>query len=165
MQQTKTRSAEKTQEDNKKIKLSTDPNKAIEEMMITIDELRQTLIEETKILDDADSIRFMEFQDKKLKNARAYMNGMQQLISRKEEIRQADPTLKQRLEEKRAEFAEITHHNYAALQRMQHGIKRLGDRIIENARVAVRREKEIIYGSRGQMHLGKKASMGINESV
>ena len=32
------------------LKLSRDPNKAIEEMMLTIDKLRETLIEETKVL-------------------------------------------------------------------------------------------------------------------
>ncbi len=63
------------------------------------------------------------------------------------------------------EFADTTHNNHAALQRMQNGMKRLGERIMESARDAARREKEIIYSARGQMQAGIKASMGINESA
>ncbi|HPF79224.1 MAG TPA: hypothetical protein PLF01_08045, partial [Alphaproteobacteria bacterium] len=46
--------------------LSTDPNKAMQEMMLTIDRLRASLIEETAALKDADTKTFLSLQDKKL---------------------------------------------------------------------------------------------------
>lgn len=147
------------------LKLSRDPNKAIEEMMLTIDKLRETLVEETKVLQDADTKSFLDLQDQKLIDARQYMDGISQLLSRKEELKAADPSLKDLLEQKREQFAEVTHNNHAAIQRMQSGMKRLGDRIMETAREAARREKEIIYSARGQMQTGLNASIGINESA
>jgi hypothetical protein len=149
----------------KKYILSKNPNKAMEEMMVTIDRLRSSLIEETAALKEADTTTFMHLQDKKLDVARDYLEGMGQMLARKDEIKQADPTLIDRLEKMRGEFADIAHENHAALERMKNGMKRLGDRIMETARETARKEKEIIYGSSGQMQSGLKATIGINESA
>lgn len=149
----------------KKYVLSKDPNKAMEEMMRTIDQLRGSLVEETAALKEADTTTFMHLQDKKLDVARDYLEGMGQMLARKDEIKQADPKLIERLEKMRSEFAEIAHENRAALERMKNGMKRLGDRIMETAREAARKEKQIIYGSSGQMQSGLKATIGVNESA
>jgi ElaB/YqjD/DUF883 family membrane-anchored ribosome-binding protein len=87
------------------------------------------------------------------------------MLDRKDEIKQADPKLIERLEKMRSEFSDIAHENHAALERMKNGMKRLGDRIMETAREAARKEKQIIYGSSGQMQSGLKTTIGINESA
>lgn len=145
--------------------LSKDPNRAMQEMMSTIDKLRASLIEETSVLKDADTKSFLAMQDKKLDVARDYLDGMGQLLARKDELKNADPSLKQRLEEKRVEFADIAHENHAALERMRNGMKRLGERIMETARETAKKEEELVYGANGHMQSGVKATIGVNESV
>lgn len=145
--------------------LSPNPDKAMQEMMTTIDKLRLSLIEETKALKEADTQTFMDLQDQKLDVARDYLDGMSQMMARKDELKEADPTLKERLEKMRDEFADIAHENHAALERMKNGMKRLGDRIMETAREAAKKEEQIIYGSGGKMQSGLKATIGVNESV
>jgi len=145
--------------------LSPNPDKAMQEMMTTIDKLRLSLVEETKALKDADTQTFMDLQDNKLDVARDYLDGMSQMMARKDELQDADPTLKDRLEKMRIEFADIAHENHAALERMKNGMKRLGDRIMETAREAAKKEEQIIYGSGGKMHAGLKATIGVNESA
>ncbi len=145
--------------------LSTDPNKAMQEMMLTIDRLRASLIEETAALKDADTKTFLSLQDKKLDVARDYLDGMTQMLARKDELKAADPTLRDRLEKMRIEFSDTAHENHAALERMRNGMKRLGERIMETAREAAKKEDQLIYGSNGHMQSGLKATIGINESV
>lgn len=145
--------------------LSKDPNKAMQEMMTTIDSLRSSLVDETQALKDADTQTFLDLQDKKLDVARDYLEGMTQLLARKDELQDADPTLKDRLEAMRVDFSEIAQENHAALERMKNGMKRLGDRIMETARAAAKKEEQLIYGASGQMQSGLKASIGVNESA
>lgn len=145
--------------------LSPDPNKAMQEMMSTIDRLRLTLVEETEALKDADTQTFMDLQDNKLDVARDYLEGMSQMLARKDELKDADPTLKNRLEKMRAEFADTVHDNHAALGRMKNGMKRLGERIMETARATAKKEEQLVYGAKGEMQSGLKASIGVNESV
>ena len=154
-----------TEQAVKPFRLSRNPNKAMTEMMQTIDSLRQSLVEETNALNDADTQTFLNLQDQKLDVARNYVEGMNQLLARKDELKDADPTLKQKLEKMRGEFAEIAHDNHAALQRMRNGMKRLGERIMEKAKESAKRERQIVYGSSGHMQAGLKASIGINESA
>lgn len=145
--------------------LPNDPNRAMQEMMSTIDRLRLSLIEETRVLKEADTRTFLSLQDKKLDIARDYLDGMTQLLSRKDELKQADPALTDRLEKMRVEFADIAHENHAALERMKNGMKRLGERIMETARETAKKEDQIVYGASGQMQTGLKASIGVNKSA
>lgn len=148
-----------------KLKLSKKPNLAIQEMMGTIDNLRASLIAETAALKDADTQTFLMLQDKKIDVARHYMDGITQLLARKEELQKADPSLKARLEKMRIEFSDTAHDNHAALMRMKNGMKRLGERIMENARIEAKKQEQLVYGASGRMLSGSKASMGISESA
>lgn len=152
-------------EEPPRLKLSSDPNKAMQEMMNTIDRLRYSLIEETKALKEADTKTFLTLQDNKLIIARNYLDGMSQMIARADELKSADTTLKDRLEKMRVEFADIAHENHAALERMKNGMKRLGERIMETAREAAKKEDQLIYGASGRMQSGMKATIGVNESA
>jgi hypothetical protein len=145
--------------------LSQDPNRAIREMMETIDALRGVMVQETAALDQTDTEAFFALQDKKLEIARDYQAGMTQLLARKEELRAADPALKSRLETMQRHFHATTLENRNSLDRMRKGMSRLGDRIMSFARKAAEKETRLVYGATGQMQNGGKASMGINESV
>lgn len=151
--------------ERRNFKLSKNPNNAMQEMMGAIDKLRASLVEETAALKDADTETFMSLQDKKIDVARDYMEGVSELLNRKDEMKKADPTLINRLEEMREEFGHIAYENHAALNRMRNGMKRLSERIMESAREAARKEEQIIYGANGHMQSGSKATIGINESA
>lgn len=146
-------------------KLSRDPNKAMQEMMQTIDRLHATLMAETKVLKETDTKSFMAMQDEKVIVAREYLDGMKQLIDRKDEIKNADERLIIKLEEARKNFAETAHENYAAINRMKNGMKRLGDRIMETARETARKEKQFTYGANGHLMSSTSGTIGINESA
>lgn len=151
--------------DQRRYTLPKNANKAMQEMMDVIDRLRISLVEETAALKDADTKTFLSLQDKKIEVARDYMEGITQMISRKEEMKKADPTLINKLEEMRTDFSEIAFENHAALDRMRYGMKRLGERIMEAARDTAKREDQIIYGANGHMKTGSKATIGVNESA
>ncbi len=155
------------EERNKKarLKLSRDPNKAMQEMMLTIDRLRTALIEETNVLKDADTLGFMALQDKKLDIARDYLDGMSQLMERKDELKTADQSIKDRLEEMSNDFSHIAHDNHASLNRMKNGMKRLGDRIMEAARETARKDKQFFYGPSGHLQDSTNGTIGISESA
>lgn len=145
--------------------LASDPNKAIQEMMQTIDSLRGVLVQETVALDKTDTETFFALQDKKLEIARRYQAGMAELLTRKEELRAADPALKARLATMQDYFHATTVENRHSLDRMRRGTQRLGERIMSFARKAAEKETRIVYGANGHMQEGGKASMGINESA
>ena len=145
--------------------LSRDPNKAMQEMMFTIDRLRNILVEETTALKDADTQSFLAMQDKKVDIARDYLEGMDQLIIRKEEIKTADPTILKKLEDMRSDFGDVAHENHAALSRMKNGMKRLGERIMETARETAKREQQFVYGSNGILQNSGGGTIGVSESA
>jgi uncharacterized coiled-coil protein SlyX len=155
----------KAEEKRPQFKLPRRTNDAMTEMMMTIDRLRDSLVAETEALNETDTKKFMSLQDNKIDVARDYMEGITQLIARKEEMKNADPKLVDLLEQKRTEFAEVAHENHAAINRMQNGMKRLGERIMETARETAKREEQIVYGSSGHMQSGSKATIGVNESA
>ncbi len=152
-------------QDKPRLKLSRDPNKAMQEMMFTIDRLRGVLVEETTALNDADTKRFMDMQDQKLDIARDYLEGMDQLIARKDEIKQADKTIIKRLEDVREDFGKTAHENHAAISRMKNGMKRLGDRIMETAREAAKKEQQFVYGANGCLQNATGGTIGVSESA
>jgi septal ring factor EnvC (AmiA/AmiB activator) len=148
-----------------RLKLSRDPNKAMNEMMFTIDRLRGVLIEETTALNDADTKRFLDMQDQKVDIARDYLEGMDQLIARKNEIKQADQDTIKKLEDMREDFGKIAHDNHAALSRMKNGMKRLGERIMETARETAKRDRQFVYGANGCLQSSTGGTIGVSESA
>lgn len=145
--------------------LSKDPNRAMQEMMNTIDALRLALVEETNALKDADTPKFLSLQDKKLNVARDYLDGMAQLLARTDELKNANPLLKNKLEKMRVDFSETAHQNFAAIERMKKGMKRLGEHIMKKAQEAAKKEEELTYGATGRMYSGLRASVGVSETA
>ena len=107
----------------------------------------------------------MRIQDNKIIIARQYLDGMKELLSRKEELRDADPSLKQKLEEARSRFANVAQDNLQALKRMSGGMKRLEERIISAARKEADKENKFAYGSNGYLQNGLASRIGVNESA
>lgn len=146
--------------------LSRDANKALQEMMATIDALRGILVRETQALQHADTESFMLLQDHKLSIAREYQSGMVQLLARKDEIRlTADPGLKARLSHQQSDFHETVEVNRESLDRMRRSFQRLGERIMSVAREVAKKETQFAYGATGQMQTAGKGSIGVNEQA
>ena len=151
--------------DLEKYALSNDPTKAMQEMMATIDALRSLYVEENAALDKCDTRTFLTLQDRKIETARRYQSGIAQMLERKDEIRAADPTLRQRLVAMQEDFSALTAANVKALDRVQRGVKRLGDRIMSAAREAAQKEA-VNYGKKGLLNKYKgPVSIGVSESA
>lgn len=145
--------------------LSRDPHKAMQEMMATIDALRTVYIEENEALTKADTRAFLGLQSRKIEVAGKYQSGIAQILARKDEIRAADPTLRARLVGMQEEFADLTATNIQAINRLQRGVKRLGDRIMSAARDAAQKEA-VNYSKHGQLNKYKgPVSIGVSEQA
>ncbi len=145
--------------------LSRNPEKAMQEMLDKIDALRSVYVEENDALLHADTMKFISLQDEKLRAAREYKSGTEQIIQRRIEFKDIDPALRQKLTDKHSEFSDLAAVNLEALARMRKSVQRLGDRIMVAARDAAQKSAPN-YGASG--NLGKKdrrVSIGINESA
>ena len=153
--------------DQKKILLSQDPNKAMQEMMDTIDTLRDVYETETEALLGFDTNTFLQIQDTKLAQAELYQNRIQQMLARKDELRSVNPEMKKQLEKMQKDFAELSHNNMIALKRMQRTMERLTGTIQDAARDAAKRQRSLSYGQTGRMDDGgsKKISVNLSETA
>jgi len=147
--------------------LSASPEKAMTEMMETIDDLRTVYIAENKALKNADTKTFMALQDQKFETARHYQQGIEQILERKDEMRRVDPVLKRRLERMQADFSQLAETNKDAIKRMQRTMDRLNDTIRSATKDAVNQQQATSYGEHGRLHTTEKrvVSTGISETA
>lgn len=147
--------------------LSRDPTKAIQDMMSTIDELRDVYITETEALKSIDTPTFLGIQNKKLSTAKRYQRGIEEILVRKDEMRRVDPALKKRLERMQNEFSDLAHENMQALERMQRTMERVGNTVRNAARDAVNKQRAYSYGETGALHRteNKIVSTGVSETA
>ncbi|QQG35876.1 MAG: flagellar protein FlgN [Micavibrio aeruginosavorus] len=147
------------------ILLDKDPNKAIQQMMDALDALRAVYDEENKALQSADTRRFMDLQERKIDAAQRYHDTAAQIIENREKFSKADPVLRQKLQAMHSDFSKMTEVNLTALERLNKGVKRLGERIVKSARDAALRDATN-YRRNGTLHRqDRPVSMGINESA
>lgn len=145
--------------------LSRDPHKAMQEMMETIDALRSVYREENDILARSDARGFMRLQDRKIEMVRKYQSGVQQIVERQDEFRKADPALRARLVEAHEDFNILAGQNMKGLQRLERGVKLLGERIISAARDSATKDA-VNYGIRGKLNAYKgPLTIGVSESA
>ena len=145
--------------------LSGDPNKAMQQMMETIDRLRDVYVEENEALQGADTKRFLGLQDRKIAAARNYQSGAEQMLERKGDLQHIDNALKQQLAHKQEEFSGIIAENLRALDRIRKGVQRLNDRIMNSAREAAQ-TKNVNYSAKGKLNKNERpVSIGISESA
>lgn len=147
--------------------LSATPEKAMNEMMDTIDSLRSVYIEENKTLENVDTEGFMALQDKKFATAKLYQQGIAEILIRKDEMRRVDPALKRKLERMQADFTTLAAENKDALKRMQRTMERLNNTIRSATKEAINKNQATSYGECGRMQDMKKrvVSTGISETA
>jgi len=145
--------------------LPRNPNKAMQQMMDTIDVLRKQMVAETQALKETNTQEFMRLQDDKITISQRYARSMEEMIERKEEMRQATPALIEKLKAMRADFATITQENITEIQKMSKGMKSLETRIMEAARKEAQKGNQFAYGATGKLKDGLTTNIGINEAV
>lgn len=145
--------------------LSSNPNKAMQQMMVTIDELKARTIKETAALNESNTSLFMDLQDEKLTVAREYLHGMEDLMSRSDEMKNASPAIKEKFKEVRENFALIAKENLEAIEKMRNGMRKLEERIILAARKEADSKSKFSYGSNGYLQNGIASRIGVNESA
>lgn len=146
--------------------LSADPKRAMQEMMDTIDTLRNVYVAETTALQAADTEEFFSLQDQKIEAAQNYHSGISEFLARKDELLTVNPDLKTLIHRKQEEFSAVAEQNLDALDRMRRTVERMGNRIMKAARDTAAREG-VTYGNSGSMnsYRNKPVTMGLNESA
>lgn len=145
--------------------LPADPNKAMQQMMETIDDLRSLYLEENAALASADTKGFLRLQDRKINLAKTYQYEKEQLIERKDQLSHIDNALKKQLLDRQEEFAGIMAENLKSLDRMRRGVQRLNDRIMHSAREAAQ-VRNVNYSAKGRLNRNDRpVSIGVSESV
>ena len=145
--------------------LSGDPNKAMQQMMDTIDSLREVYREENDALHRSDTKYFLGLQDRKIAIARDYQSGAQQLLERKSDLKHIDVALKEQLNDMQKDFSGLMTENMKELDRMRRGVNRLNDKIMSSAREAARK-RNVNYSQAGSLNINERAvSIGLSEKV
>ncbi len=147
--------------------LSQNPGKAMREVMDAIDALQGIYVDETEALTNADTETFLSLQDRKLTAAHNYQSSIQQMLERKDEMREADPALINTLQGMQKDFSELAKKNAEALQRMNRCMERLGNTIRRAAKEAAQKQRTFSYDSTGAINKteGKGVSTGISETA
>lgn len=153
---------------DRKPALSSNPDRAMQEMMSIIDRLRGIYVRENEALIAADTQTFLSLQDEKLSTAREYQLGAQHMMEHRDDIRTASAGLKDRLIAMQQEFAHLSETNMESIRRMQRCTERLGETIMNAAREEMRKNRVVNYAETGIMAASerKTVSMGsINETA
>lgn len=147
--------------------LSNDPSKAMQEMMETIDTLRNIYVRETGALVAANTQAFLDLQQEKLNAARNYQRSIEEIISRKDEMKVVNPLIKKRLGDMQQQFSVLARENMEALARMRRCVSQLGETISNAARKTAKKQGVYSYGENGHLQTSnrKSVSMGISETA
>ena len=147
--------------------LHADPNKAMQEMMDTIDQVRNVYERETDALDRLDTKTFLSLQDEKLQATNVYKTRIEEILRRKREMKNVDTRIKQNLEQMQANFAELSSRNMNSLKRMQKTMTRLGETVQKVAKDSVNKEQAFSYGNSGRLDSSerKTVSIGVSETA
>lgn len=153
------------QEQVKSFVLSGDPNRAMQQMMDTIDRMRGIYLEENAALATADTQKFLGMQEDKIAAVRRYQEGAAQILERRDELKHIDSALRQQLADRQEEFAGIMAENLKSLDRMRRSVQRLNDRIMNSAREAAQ-TRHVNYSAKGRLNRNERpVSIGLNESA
>jgi DNA anti-recombination protein RmuC len=143
-----------------------DANRAVQDVLKTIDAVHSVYAEENAALNAADTQKFLEVQDRKIEAVRKYQADITELMSRKEEIKsRLDPRLRHILKMKQEEFDSLTRENLEHLERMRKCAERMGKRIMQAARETAKKDTHA-YGAQGHLaNADRRVSLGLNESA
>lgn len=150
---------------NRKVILSDDPEKALQEMMDGIDALRLVYLEENESLAHADTLSYMLLQERKIQVTQDYQARATEFMTRKDEMGNIDTELREKFRVLQADFSVVTEENLTLLKRIQKSIVRLHERVINAAKETVVKDG-VNYGAAGQLKRhSRNMSMGLNESA
>lgn len=147
--------------------LSQDPERAMQEMMESINTLRGVYQQETEALITVNTQAFLDLQTQKLEAARAYQRGIEDILERREEMQTINPLTKKRLMEMQKDFSTLSQQNMEALKRMQRTMDRLSQTIRKAAKDAAHKQRAFSYGESGTLQGDDKkiVSTGISETA
>jgi prefoldin subunit 5 len=148
--------------------LPQDTNAALREVIKTVANINDIYQEETEALIAIDSQKFLALQEKKLDRAAAYHAHMTQMIARKDEIKNADPSLRSKLKELQKIFHALSDKNLEALERMQRCTEKLANTIRNAAIRAVQNQRNFSYSMNGTLNesgKNKVISTGLSETA
>lgn len=149
----------------KKRALPRNTDRAVQELIRTVNNLEKCLRQENEALEKSDVPSFLALQDRKIEVTHKYNDAMQQLLSRKGELKALPPEQKQALLEARETFAALTRDNLAHIERMRGSIERLNGHIMHSARRHAGK-RGVNYSPRGHIQKETRSlSMGLNESA
>lgn len=164
-----TQKKENTTTEKKQTKpLPKDTNAALREVVTRMDALNDVFEQETEALNNIDNKTFIALQDQKLATAVEYQDCMTQIMARKNELKKADPMVKEKLKEMQARFQDIAKRNMEALERMNRCTERVGNTIRNAAIRAANKERGFSYGEDGNIPTTSKkrsVSTGLSETV
>lgn len=146
--------------------ISADPARAMQDMMDSIDALRAVYAKETAALRAADTPAFFALQDEKIAAAQTYHDRASAFIMRRDELKAANPNLKNLLRAKQEDFTRTAIENQDALERMRRTMERMGQRLIRAAREMAAQDS-VSYGAGGNLNRQRNAPVttGISESA
>jgi hypothetical protein len=161
-----THSSRPTSENSKNI-LSANPNKAMQEMMNTIDRMHTVYERETAALEALDTKGFLSLQEEKLHTTKAYRTGIEEVLRRKKEMKTVDPALKTELTRMQRNFSDLSVKNMEALKQMQRTMERLANTVQRAARESVNKSRAFSYGESGKLESNerKSVSIGVSETA
>lgn len=147
--------------------LPRDPEQALKTAINCIMALEDVYKRENETLSQTDTKGFMSLQNEKLEKAHSYQNTIQQIIQRKEEIKKANPALKNELKAIQSRFSDLASKNLQEIERMQRTVGRLGETIRLAAKKAATTTHNVRYSETGLIDNNEKrsVSMGINETA
>lgn len=131
--------------------LPSDPDMALEQMILTIQHLKDVYIRETRALEEADSKAFLAMQEEKFAAAQNYQDGIAQILARKDDMKNARPALKTSLQKLQQEFTPLFERNLEALERMDKAMTRLGEKIRGVAMDEANKHRTLSYGESGHV--------------
>jgi inorganic pyrophosphatase/exopolyphosphatase len=137
--------------------LNPNPGKALRDMDKIINTLRSVYERETEALKALDAKTFQGMQHEKLEVARIYQLGIEDILSRKGEMQNANPALKVKLEDAQKDFADLARQNMEALKRMQRAMERMGGTLRNAAKKAVQKQRAIGYSETVKIQRSLKA--------
>ncbi|MFP4097261.1 MAG: hypothetical protein ACLFP8_01315 [Alphaproteobacteria bacterium] len=148
--------------------LPSNPNHAIGDVIAAARVLEDIYTAEINALRKPDTNAFLELQSSKIEAAQTYYAMMTQMIERKNELGQADATMRQKLREMHEHFTNTTKQNLEVVMRMKNCSQRLGNTLRNAALKAARRESTLSYGKDGSVPEGAArhiVSSGLSETV
>lgn len=147
--------------------LPADPDRALEQMILSIQHLKDIYVRETNALENADSKAFMAMQEEKFIAAQNYQDGIQQLLARKDEMQSASPVLKASLRGLQQDFSNLFERNIDALDRMSKTMLRLGEKLRGAAMDEANKYRTLSYSETGHVHHDKTkmVSTGLIETA